>query len=423
MRRPVTLLWAAVMAAVAVAAAVVAVRLTTGGPEPIRVGAVYPLSGSQGPGGTDEYRGVRLAADLANEQGGVGGHPIELEPVDVSGPDAAPSAIATLSSRGVRFVLGTYGSTISGPAATEAARRGMLFWETGAVGSMGGPAGGRSFFRVAPSGSVLGSSAVAFVADRLAPLLHRPADSLRFAVANVDDVYGSAVARGAVEEVRSRGLPFAGQFAYGLQGFDPAAQVRRIAASHPDVLFVSAYMEDGVALRRAMVNGGLHLAVNIGTSSSYCMPGFGAALGRDAVGLFASDKPDAGSIDPAGLAPAGRALLARAAAAYLSKYHQDMSAAALAGFSAAWALFRDVMPQAAEMNPGSVAAAALRVRIPTGTLPNGSGLAFAPPGSADAGANLRAASVIWEWIGVRRRAVVWPPPFATTGVRAIPIAP
>ena len=31
---------------------------------PIVVGAIYPLGGSQGPGGIDEHRGVLLAADL-----------------------------------------------------------------------------------------------------------------------------------------------------------------------------------------------------------------------------------------------------------------------------------------------------------------------------------------------------------------------
>ena len=42
-------------------------------PEPVRVGAIYPLSGTQGMGGIDEYHGVRVAAELINAEGGVGG--------------------------------------------------------------------------------------------------------------------------------------------------------------------------------------------------------------------------------------------------------------------------------------------------------------------------------------------------------------
>ena len=40
-------------------------------------------------------------------------------------------------------------------------------------------------------------------------------------------------------------------------------------------------------------------------------------------------------------------------------------------------------------------------------------------GGADAGANLRAASVIWEWTEANRRDVVWPRQFATAKLAAI----
>jgi hypothetical protein len=36
--------------------------------------------------------------------------------------------------------------------------------------------------------------------------------------------------------------------------------------------------------------------------------------------------------------------------------------------------------------------------------------------------NLRATSVIWEWVSPGERAVVWPPRFATTPVDPIRIA-
>jgi branched-chain amino acid transport system substrate-binding protein len=393
-------------------------------PAPIRVGAVYPMTGSQGPGGVDEYRGVRLAVGMVNADEGVDGRPVELEALDVPGADAAPGAVAALGDQGIRFVLGSYGSTVSQPAAAAAAHRDILFWETGAVGSMPAPgSGGRLFFRVAPGGSVLGKAAVSFVADQLAPRWHRPASSLRFAVANVDDVYGSAVAAGAVDEIHALGLPFAGRFPYDLSHPDPAGVVRRIARAKPDVLFVAAYMEDGIALRREMVRQRLPLLVNIGTSSSYCMPEFGAALQGQAVGLFASDKPDADAIDTSGLTQEARDLLDRARSAYRSRYDVEMSAPALAGFSAAWALFHTVMPAASELTPAAVAAQALRARIPVGGLPNGSGLEFSPPGATDPGANLLAATVIWEWLGVEQRAVVWPQQFATAAIKPISIAP
>ncbi len=393
-------------------------------PEPIHIGAIYPLTGSQGVGGRDEYRGVSLASEFVNEEGGVDGRPIDLRAIDVSGGDAAPGAIDALADQGVQLVLGSYGSTISQPAAAEAAARGMLFWETGAVGSMAPPDGrGTTFFRVAPSGEVLGGDAMTFIASRLAPMFNRDPSTLRFAVANVDDVYGAAVARGAVREIHALGLPFAGRFPYDALDLRAGALVRRIAARKPDVLFVSAYVEDGISLRRAMVRNHLPLLANIGTSSSYCMPQFGARLGTDAVGLFASDKLDAEYVDPRGLTSSSRALFERAASTYEDRYRTEMSAAALAGFSAAWAVFHDVLPAATDLTPGAVATAALGTHVPIGGLPNGSGLLFGQPGTPAAGANLRAMSVIWEWVAPEQREVVWPPRFATAPVKAIRIQP
>jgi branched-chain amino acid transport system substrate-binding protein len=390
--------------------------------DPIRVGAVYPLSGEQGPGGLEEFHGVQLAADLVDADGGVLGRPVELVPIDAAGSDAAAAAIQDLHAQGIGLVTGSYGSTISSPAADAADKLGMLFWETGAVGEMLGSGAGRTVFRVAPSGVVLGAAAIDFIADQLAPALHRDPAALRFAVANVDDLYGAAVATGATEEIRRLGLPLAGQVPYALRDFDPAAVVHRLAALRPDVVFVSAYLDDGVAVRREMVRQHLKLVANIGSSSSYCMQAFGDRLGADAVGVFASDKPDAESLDPTGLSTQARALLQRANAGYRQRYGTDMSAAALAGFAAGWALFHVVLPNASDVSPDGVASAALHADLPAGSLPNGSGLRFGPAGSPTAGSNVLAASVIWEWTSLDWRAVVWPPRFATEPLRLIPIA-
>ena len=219
------------------------------------------------------------------------------------------------------------------------------------------------------------------------------------------------------------GLPFAGRFGYDALHLKATEVIRRIAAVRPDVLFVSAYLQDGIALRREMVRAGLRLQASIGTSSSYCMPAFGAALGLEAVGLFASDKPDSDALNTFGLTGDARRLLGRAHAEYRSRYHQEMSAPALAGFSGAWALFHTVMPASGTMTPEAVAAAALRARIPAGGLPNDSGLEFGAPGSTTTGSNLRATSVIWEWVAPNRRAVVWPPQFATTRIEPMAIEP
>jgi branched-chain amino acid transport system substrate-binding protein len=266
---------------------------------------------------------------------------------------------------------------------------------------------------VPPTGEVLGKAAIRFIADQVAPTWHRDPSTLRFAVSYVDDVYGRSVATGGESALRAAGLKDVGNFGYDVRTVDMAKLVHRIAAAKPDVLFVSAYLQDAIALRRQIVKQHVHLLANIGTSSSYCMPAFGETLGKDAVGVYASDKPSASSIDPSGLPTATQGLLARADAAYQAQWHQSMSPAALAGFSGAWALFRDVLPTASSDDPAAVADAARAVNLPPGSLPNGSGLRFGALGTPDAGDNVAAASVIWRWVSPGHAAVIWPPAFAT----------
>jgi branched-chain amino acid transport system substrate-binding protein len=413
---------AALAGAMALLASACGHGASQGDASPIRVGAVYPLSGPDRAGGLDELRGVRLATDIVNAAGGVDGRQIQLRPVDTPTTDALPGAISRFKADGIQVVLGSNGSELSQSAATEAFDSGMMYWETGAVGEMSGDASGRLAFKVAPSGLILGSSGIAFIADQMASRLHRDPASLRFVVVNVGDRYGGTVADGALQEIARRHLDLVGRFHYQVASFDPAPLVRRIAAARPDVLFVASYIPDGVALNRELVRQRVPLLANIGTSSSYCMPEFGDQLGPLAVGTFATDKPDGESLNEQGLTPDGRALLHRAQDGFRARYHQDMSAPALAGFSAAWALFHDVMPNAPAFDAVSIAHAALGVHLPMGSLPNGSGLEFSPPGTAQPGSNLRALSVIWEWVGVRHRAVVWPPRYATTAIRALPLA-
>ena len=299
----------------------------------------------------------------------------------------------------------------------------MLLYETGAVGQLPGEGDpGKSFFRATATGSTLGRAAIAFVGDQLVGRLPVVPHPLRYSVAYVDDAYGRAVGLGAADEIRRRGLAAAGQFPYDASNTDWNDLARRIGQAGTDILFVSAYVDDGVALRKAMVEQKVPLVASIGTSSSYCHPEFGDRLGADAVGLFASDKPDAHNVNPASLTPEGRRTLRWASTTYEKRFHEPMDAPALAGFANTYGLLRHILPAAGNLTTVSVRAAVLTVKVPQGTLANGSGIDFAPAGQADAGANRAAVSVIWEWVAERTRAVVWPPAYAEQAIKALPIS-
>ncbi len=393
-----------------------------GGAGDIVIGALYPTQGTQRVGGSQELRGVRLAVDWVNRNGGIHGHNVRLVVETIARPEAVPDAMAALAARHVTVVIGSHGSAVSAIAATEATQRNMSFWETGAVGLLpNGVANGRNFFRLAPSGATLGRAAIDFVHSVLLPY-RKVTSPLRYTVTYVDDPYGRAVGAGAIDAIRRAGLTLAAAIPYDANHLDAAAVARKVAAARTDVIFASAYVDDGVAVQRALAAQHVPLKVAIGTSSSYCMPAFAKLLGKAAVGLFASDKPDANHVRTAALAPKARAELAWAAAAYATQYDDAMSAPALSGFSNALVVLGSVLPAARSFSVGDIASAAHRVRLSANSLPNGSGFELAPDRASDAGDNRMAESVIWQWIAPVTSAVVWPKTYATHAIADLPLA-
>ena len=386
---------------------------------PITVGAVYPTAGGQGEGGLEELHGVQLAAAYVNQTGGVRGSRVAIRVEAANSREAAPLAVRRLVNRGVKVLVGSYGSTISKPAVEEATKSGALFWETGAIGLLPMTEEG-NVFRFAPTGKTLGQSSVRFIADQLAGRIGK--EQLRYSVVYVDDDYGRSVGQGAIDEIERSGLKLAGKIPYSLATADYPAIAKQIADAHTDVLVVSSYIEDAIEMRKEVLAEKVPLVASIGTSSSYCMPAFGDRLGPQAVGLFASDKPDGDVVAPKALSSSAEKVLEWARKRYRQDYHDDMSAPALSGFSAGLALFGHAMRDAKQVSPNAIAKAALRLDLPTGSLPNGAGIKFGRSKGSSAADNLRASHVIWEWTRPGVRAVVWPPAFATDPIELLPIS-
>ena len=72
----------------------------------IVLGAIYPLSGPQAPGGREELAGVQAALHVAHAN-------VRLQVIDATTPQQASAAVDTLvRSYHVPVIFGTYGSTL-----------------------------------------------------------------------------------------------------------------------------------------------------------------------------------------------------------------------------------------------------------------------------------------------------------------------
>ena len=409
-----------IVVALAVALVAVACGQTSAQPDPnaITVGAIYPLTGPQAPGGRDELAGVQSALAVARSSGDLK-RDVRLRVIDATTPEAAVAAVDRLVKQDhVAAIVGTYGSTLSAAASARAEELKTVYWETGAVAD---PitAQRRYVFRTVATGGSLGREAVTFTHDVLIPAGHLTAP--RAVVVQVDDVYGHSVGGGEADLAKQLGINVVDVITYNPNAFDADELARRIGSDRADFLWDVSYLNDGVAIWQAIVRNHVHVLAAVGTSSAFCMPDFGRLLGRDAVGVYAADKPDA-SINPAVLSPTGRALLAKAQAAYSRSRHAAMSIPGVAGFVGGWTLFHDVLASVAgPVTPDAIRTAALAVDVPAGDEINGGGVRFGPDGSLDEGQNTRAAAVVGQWQGVEDMRIVYPAAYATSS--PLPLSP
>jgi branched-chain amino acid transport system substrate-binding protein len=385
------------------------------GPVPFRVGAIFPLSGSTAPDSTDEYLGATLAAQMANADGGVAGHPISLDLRDVEDQAQIPAAVASLKADGVSVVIGAYSSQLSIPAAAAVSAAGMVYWETGAVADRVTGQGSPLVFRVGVNGAELGANAGAFMLKELVPRMGIPADRIRVYYVTADDDYGTSVADATQTALEAGGVGSSGESLYNPYTPDWAPVMQALASAKPDILVLSSHIQDGIAFRRAFLAAGLEVKVFMGTTMAQCDQDFGNVLGSGAVGVFASDRPQ-GDFNPGALDPQARSLYDRFAALWKRTGESSPDEEGIAGFSAAWVLFADVLGRAGDDSAQSIAAAARSLDLPSGSLPNGGGVLFSRV-AGQLGQNIRAAAVVWQWQAPRVSVVVWPPVYATGQVK------
>ena len=362
---------------------------------PIRIGVVLPLTGMPAALAGQERLGIQLAADLANSDGGVKGRQIELDVRDLSDSSQAASVVSQIEAEGAPVVMGSYASDLSMDVSSAAATAGLVYWESGAVADQLTGRGLPTVFRVGADGARLGTNSATFAATVLAPRLGRTASSLRVTIVAANDDYAASVADAAQAGLAAEGSILAGRIDYSLSDPNWSAVLKQLVASRPDVVILAAHILDGEAFRRAMIADGVHVGALIGSTMAQCVNDFGEELGADAIGVFASDRPT-GGFNPQALEPAARALYDRFAAVWAANDPGQPTEEGLAGFSAAWALFHYVLPEATTLDPASIAAAARAVDLPEGSLPNGSGLRFSTD-PARLGQNELAAAVVWQW--------------------------
>ncbi len=137
-----------------------------------KIGVLLPMTGPLASLGTDVFRGLSVARDFINAEGGLFGGPVEFVTADVPDSTAATSqATRLITSDRVKIIVGSYSSAVSFAASQVAERnRIILFtWEEGPVADDITSRGFKNLFRMLYRASTLGEHSARFVIDKMIP--------------------------------------------------------------------------------------------------------------------------------------------------------------------------------------------------------------------------------------------------------------
>ncbi|MDR1778409.1 MAG: ABC transporter substrate-binding protein [Clostridiales Family XIII bacterium] len=358
--------------------------------ETIKIGILFPFSGSLAKLGEETYAGVEYAQWEINEAGGINGKQVEFVIADaVDATAAVAEAERLITVEGCKVIVGSYSSSISQAASEVAERNGVIYWETGGVAKSITERGFQYLFRVCPTSAEYGTIAADYTNDEIGPALGVDPKDLKIAIIYEDGAYGVAVSEAAEARAEELGLNVVVSEAYSATATDLSSLVMKVKAAEPDVIWATQYATDLLLFWKQAKELGLTCKAYVGTGGAT-----GTAEFRDAFPAedtqyvlnvaFASDGSNEAYANG----------LTEFYAAYEEKNGTPPpSVYTIVGYSGAKVLWQ-VLEDAGEMDPEKIREAALAIDIPEGSLPTGWGVKFAGPDEENAGQNLRAHNIV-----------------------------
>ena len=250
----------------------------------IKFGALYPFSGQLALLGEESARGLEIAVDEVNANGGVQGEQIVLERGDaVDNNQAIGEARRLISVAGVKAIFGTYSSSRSIAASQVAELSGIPYFELGAVADDVTGRGLQYLFRTNPTAEDMGELIVQMVVDKVAPSLGKEPGDLKIGIIHEDSAYGTSVAGHQERYGEEAGLNIVTTQGYPASTVDMSSIVLDLKQREVDVVFQTSYQNDSVLFLQQANEAGFEPAAIIGGGGGYSMLPTAEAVGNDVI--------------------------------------------------------------------------------------------------------------------------------------------
>lgn len=357
---------------------------------PIKIGALYPLTGDLALLGEESYRGVELAVEEFNVNGGIDGREIEIVSGDAVDPDAAQAEANRLfNQENIQNIVGSYSSGVAFAASEVAERNGGLYWELGAVADNITDRGYQSILRTNPPASMFSVVHINFIKDVVTEKLGKDLSELKVAIAHEDSSYGTTIADEAEKLAEEEGINIVSVQPYSSTSNDLSSVLLNIRQAEPDVLIVVSYINDAILISRQMNELGVDVPVFIGSGGGHTMTDFQEAVGDQAEGVLNVDFPQY-EIDRD--ATPG---LDEFIELYEEKYGSEpRSGHSLANYMGMKVVLEIIAENGGDLDPETLRDTAMNYTVEKGTTATGWGVQFDP----ETGQNLEAEPYVTQWI-------------------------
>lgn len=256
---------------------------TNNGDQPVRIGALYPLSGGLAQLGEESFRGVELAVEEWNNNGGLNGQDIELVEKDAPDADAGVSTVENLTNvEEVNAIVGSYSSTISRASTQRAASFDMPYWELGAVADTITADNPGNTFRTNATASSFGVSGVASARDIVAPALDKDPQDLNVAVMYESGEYGNSVAETVIELSEEEDMNVVADIEYDAGTSDLSSSIQNLKGADVDVINHTGYDADIHLLWNQSSDLDNYIPAAIGNGGGYSLQSFVENVGNPA---------------------------------------------------------------------------------------------------------------------------------------------
>lgn len=241
--------------------------------EPIKIGAMYALSGDKAAIGTNIMRGVDFAAEEINAKGGVNGRPIEIVRGDTQGdPKVARSVAERLITQDkVNAIMGCHQSTLSEIVAKVCEQYKIpMITAISTVDSISAD-NLQYFFRLCPLNSVYVEDMIKYLKDSKE---QTGVDVKNVSIFADNSNIGQEIIRCVKLYAPKYDINIVKEVQYSSGAADLTSEVLALKEANADAVICESYIADAILFTKTLKEQDYHPPIVIGKANGFADPSF-----------------------------------------------------------------------------------------------------------------------------------------------------